>query len=344
MNEETRQTNNNNNRYWCHICNAEVQIYMAPDPTCQRCNEQFIEELQADDDPRAFLSGQPVHEEEEGEHPRTFRRQIFLPDGGSAQFFSISQGNNRGGDVGDDIFQFFAPRNTTTEENNEQEPNMNNVMQSILSNLMNTTQQQENNENSTEPNNRPLLFYGNMVNGNFRLQPFSNNQQQQEEGEGEGGEGGEGRNNANDTRGNVANSILQFLSAMTGGTLGEGLAGNPNDYVFSQTALDNIITQLMEQAGGGSAPPPAPEQVIESLPKRELTEKEKSQEADCAVCKDAFDVTEKVIQLPCEHIFHDDCIKPWLKLNSTCPVCRKSVLPEQPVHTTEEERHDLDLD
>lgn len=45
-------------------------------------------------------------------------------------------------------------------------------------------------------------------------------------------------------------SILQFLSAMTGGTLGEGLAGNPNDYVFSQTALDNIITQLMEQAGG----------------------------------------------------------------------------------------------
>jgi hypothetical protein len=26
----------------------------------------------------------------------------------------------------------------------------------------------------------------------------------------------------------------------------------------------------------GSAPPPAPEQVIESLPKRELTEKEKS--------------------------------------------------------------------
>lgn len=87
----------------------------------------------------------------------------------------------------------------------------------------------------------------------------------------------------------------------------------------------------------GSAPPPAPEQVIETLPKRGLTEKEKSnenvmqdnqsstydfigQEADCAVCKDAFEATEQVIQLPCEHIFHDDCIKPWLKLNSTCPV------------------------
>jgi DNA-directed RNA polymerase subunit RPC12/RpoP len=31
--------------YWCHMCSAEVPIYMAPDPTCQRCNEQFIEEV-----------------------------------------------------------------------------------------------------------------------------------------------------------------------------------------------------------------------------------------------------------------------------------------------------------
>ncbi|KAI9250315.1 hypothetical protein BY458DRAFT_26846 [Sporodiniella umbellata] len=131
---------------------------------------------------------------------------------------------------------------------------------------------------------------------------------------------------------------------MTGGALGEGLAGNPNDYAFSQTALDNIITQLMEQTGGGSAPPPASEQVIESLPKRELSEKEKSQEADCAVCKDTFERTEQVIQLPCEHIFHDDCIRPWLKLNSTCPVCRKSVLPDDNSQEQSAQEQDLDLD
>jgi E3 ubiquitin-protein ligase RNF115/126 len=41
MSSETRPTT----RYWCHICNAEVPIYMAPDPTCQQCNEQFIEEV-----------------------------------------------------------------------------------------------------------------------------------------------------------------------------------------------------------------------------------------------------------------------------------------------------------
>jgi DNA-directed RNA polymerase subunit RPC12/RpoP len=42
MSSDTRQ---NQTRYWCHICNAEVSIYMAPDPTCQQCNEQFIEEV-----------------------------------------------------------------------------------------------------------------------------------------------------------------------------------------------------------------------------------------------------------------------------------------------------------
>jgi hypothetical protein len=69
-----------------------------------------------------------------------------------------------------------------------------------------------------------------------------------------------------------------------------------------------------------SAPPPAPEQVIESLKKRPLTDQEISTEADCAVCKDQFEIHEIVIELPCEHIFHGDCIKPWLQLNSTCPV------------------------
>ena len=42
MSSDTRQSRP---RYWCHICNAEVPIYMAPDPTCQQCNEQFIEEV-----------------------------------------------------------------------------------------------------------------------------------------------------------------------------------------------------------------------------------------------------------------------------------------------------------
>ena len=43
----------------------------------------------------------------------------------------------------------------------------------------------------------------------------------------------------------------------------------------------------------------------------------------CSVCWDDFKLDEDVRQLRCEHIFHEDCIIPWLELHNTCPVCRK---------------------
>ena len=47
------------------------------------------------------------------------------------------------------------------------------------------------------------------------------------------------------------------------------------------------------------------------------------QKAQCSVCWEDFNLDESVNQLQCEHIFHKDCITPWLELHATCPVCRK---------------------
>ena len=45
----------------------------------------------------------------------------------------------------------------------------------------------------------------------------------------------------------------------------------------------------------------------------------------CAVCRDDFQVGEKVISLNCTHMFHRDCLEPWLEKERTCPCCRKEV-------------------
>lgn len=43
---------------------------------------------------------------------------------------------------------------------------------------------------------------------------------------------------------------------------------------------------------------------------------------NCAICLDDFEAREVVTVTPCNHMFHQDCIVPWVKSNGQCPVCR----------------------
>lgn len=50
---------------------------------------------------------------------------------------------------------------------------------------------------------------------------------------------------------------------------------------------------------------------------------------NCPICLEDFEVNvTQVRQLPCDHIYHLDCIDPFLKSRSNlCPLCKRSVLP-----------------
>ncbi|XP_042497401.1 probable E3 ubiquitin-protein ligase RHA4A [Macadamia integrifolia] len=53
----------------------------------------------------------------------------------------------------------------------------------------------------------------------------------------------------------------------------------------------------------------------------------RSRESQCCVCLGDFEMKEQLHQIPsCNHIFHIDCIHHWLQENTTCPLCRGSVL------------------
>jgi E3 ubiquitin-protein ligase ATL10/75/76/77/78 len=52
---------------------------------------------------------------------------------------------------------------------------------------------------------------------------------------------------------------------------------------------------------------------------------------ECVVCLSEFAPGEKIRLLPdCHHGFHLACIDTWLLTHTTCPVCRRSVLPASP--------------
>ncbi|XP_040273451.1 E3 ubiquitin-protein ligase RNF126 [Bufo bufo] len=102
------------------------------------------------------------------------------------------------------------------------------------------------------------------------------------------------------------------------------LHSNPMDYAWGANGLDTIITQLLNQFEN-TGPPPADNEKIQALPTVQITDEHVGSGLECPVCKEDYTVGENVRQLPCNHLFHNNCIIPWLEQHDTCPVCRKSL-------------------
>jgi len=50
-------------------------------------------------------------------------------------------------------------------------------------------------------------------------------------------------------------------------------------------------------------------------------------DCECSICIDNFSEGQEVIKLPCNHIFHINCIKSHLtSYNNKCPLCRGNVI------------------
>jgi len=73
------------------------------------------------------------------------------------------------------------------------------------------------------------------------------------------------------------------------------------------------------------------EGVISSFPVREFSGPGAScttsdNQTCCSICLEDYSTGSSVKSLPCLHCFHADCIDTWLRLNTTCPVCKHSLL------------------
>ncbi|KAK2728264.1 RING finger domain-containing protein [Colletotrichum kahawae] len=99
------------------------------------------------------------------------------------------------------------------------------------------------------------------------------------------------------------------------------------DAVYTQEALDRIISTLMEQNPQSNAAPPATEDALSKLERKKVDEKMLGPEgkAECTICIDDFSLGDDATVLPCKHWFHDQCVVMWLKEHNTCPICRTPI-------------------
>ncbi|KAK9059898.1 hypothetical protein SSX86_020602 [Deinandra increscens subsp. villosa] len=115
---------------------------------------------------------------------------------------------------------------------------------------------------------------------------------------------------------------------------GDRYIGNPGDYVDA-AGYEALLQTLAESDSGKRGAPPAASYAVEALPTVEV----KSTETEvCTICKDKLVNNEEEIvkQLPCGHMYHGDCIVPWLGSRNTCPVCRYELPTDDPEY--EEDR------
>lgn len=108
---------------------------------------------------------------------------------------------------------------------------------------------------------------------------------------------------------------------------GSGLRPLPNSVSGSLlgSGFDRLLDQLSQIEANGVGRidhPPASKVAIESMPSVVIGDDHVCSELHCAVCTELFEFGTEAREMPCKHLYHYDCIVPWLSIRNSCPVCR----------------------
>ena len=125
--------------------------------------------------------------------------------------------------------------------------------------------------------------------------------------------------------GSIVNLMNDALANSDNSDSGPSIVRIPEGSL-SPDDLESLLSGFFAQAFGNmeSVPTGLTPERINAL---HVLEKDDT-EFDCAICRETAKAgVDKCVKLPCDHEFHFDCIEPWLKRVSSCPICR-SVIKE----------------
>ena len=137
-----------------------------------------------------------------------------------------------------------------------------------------------------------------------------------------------------ETRGQFPQLLQSIFTqgGVPGGPHGN-VPGNLGDFVFHNEALERVLNQLAENHVVPTVP--ASQEEIAKLPRiRSKEELDCCTSENCSICQDGYEGDFTAIKMPCGHIFHEECLLQWFKVQNSCPICRLKLAPA----TFEEQR------
>lgn len=111
--------------------------------------------------------------------------------------------------------------------------------------------------------------------------------------------------------------ILETLEAFSNMDVDSNVLQTQRDFNENDYEMLLALDENNHQHGGSSA------RHINNLP--QSTVQNESLEEACAVCLETPTMGDVIRHLPCLHKFHKDCIDPWLRRKTSCPVCKCSI-------------------
>eukprot|EP00741_Cyanophora_paradoxa_P020520 tig00000227_g19807.t1 len=279
-------------RYWCHECRRHINIPQnTPEPTCPRCNGGFIEEAGEEEDDAQEQPGAVPY-------PNSFSFHLGGPGGAGGDIF----GQLLQSVLGAPPRQYGAP-----------------------SGGVHMQQRAAPDGAAAGPANPHAHPHGEPQPHAFQPRPptdFLGIINQLFNGLGMPGQGGGPFGGFPPGMFNIPGFSVQY------GGPGGGFGG-----------LDDVITHIMNTYNGPVGTPPASRSAVDELPRlsgadlaRRIAQA-KDSKVECAVCKDEFETEgaeATAVELPCKHLYHSDCILPWLQQHNSCPVCRFELRTDDP--------------
>lgn len=123
--------------------------------------------------------------------------------------------------------------------------------------------------------------------------------------------------------------VLGLLNAIAGARPYTYFYDDPN--ALSNADFERLLHHVLMNESSHAGVPPASEDTISRLHRVALSsETIESEKGECSISQEAFVEGDVVVTLPCGHRYKEEPIVHWLRMHSTCPVCRVNLTDEQP--------------